>query len=336
MSESETAPTPEPVEDVVARFRSAARAAERWLTASAPVGPGAELQAIAAESERLADPSRWDRYAEAGPVEELEVEVGRLLGKPAVAMFPSGIMAQQSVLRVHAESSRFVTGSRCLPCRTCSTTSSAARNMLHGFRYEWLTAGSAGADRRRPDRDSRSASVRRSSSCRCATPGTSCLAGTLGRVLRLPADERGDTAALRRRSALGEPALPGPLRSTRSRPSPTPSMCRSTRACSDFRRGGGRSRRPDRRSAAMAHPPRRNLYTMLPMPLRRFAGLREELPRMGEYHDRAVELAARLPQRGIRVCAGAAAYQCFPDIRRSATAREINERPCLVHGAPRA
>jgi threonine aldolase len=44
-----------------------------------------------------------DRYGEDGVVSELEERVARLLGKQAAVFLPSGTMAQQSTLRVHAE-----------------------------------------------------------------------------------------------------------------------------------------------------------------------------------------------------------------------------------------
>jgi len=44
-----------------------------------------------------------DRYGVGGVVAELEEETARLLGKPAAVFLPSGTMAQQAVLRVHAE-----------------------------------------------------------------------------------------------------------------------------------------------------------------------------------------------------------------------------------------
>src|SRR6516164_9987385 len=44
-----------------------------------------------------------DRYGSGGVVADLETEVGGLLGKPAAVFLPSGTMAQQSVLRVHAD-----------------------------------------------------------------------------------------------------------------------------------------------------------------------------------------------------------------------------------------
>ena len=44
-----------------------------------------------------------DRYGEGGVVTELETEVAALLGKPAAVLMPSGTMAQQIALRVHAD-----------------------------------------------------------------------------------------------------------------------------------------------------------------------------------------------------------------------------------------
>jgi threonine aldolase len=44
-----------------------------------------------------------DRYGDGGVVAELEQEVADLLGLPAAVYLPSGTMAQQSVLRVHAD-----------------------------------------------------------------------------------------------------------------------------------------------------------------------------------------------------------------------------------------
>ena len=51
----------------------------------------------------LPDEIAPDRYGDGGVVTELEGEVASLLGKPAAAFFPSGTMAQQVTLRVHAD-----------------------------------------------------------------------------------------------------------------------------------------------------------------------------------------------------------------------------------------
>lgn len=44
-----------------------------------------------------------DSYGQGGVVADLEAEICRVLGKPAAAFLPSGVMAQQAVLRVHAD-----------------------------------------------------------------------------------------------------------------------------------------------------------------------------------------------------------------------------------------
>jgi threonine aldolase len=44
-----------------------------------------------------------DRYGDGGVVSELEAEVAGLLGKPAALFLPTGVMAQQTTLRVHAD-----------------------------------------------------------------------------------------------------------------------------------------------------------------------------------------------------------------------------------------
>ena len=44
-----------------------------------------------------------DRYGDGGVVTELEAEVSSLLGKPTAVFLPSGTMAQQVTLRVHAD-----------------------------------------------------------------------------------------------------------------------------------------------------------------------------------------------------------------------------------------
>ncbi len=44
-----------------------------------------------------------DNYGQGGVVASLETEICRVLGTPAAAFLPSGVMAQQAVLRVHAD-----------------------------------------------------------------------------------------------------------------------------------------------------------------------------------------------------------------------------------------
>ena len=82
------------------RARAAEPGLTRWLVGRAPSPPEAELRDLADVAASLDEPGRWDRYGEHGPVAALERRLADLLGKPAVAMFPSGVMAQQSMLRV--------------------------------------------------------------------------------------------------------------------------------------------------------------------------------------------------------------------------------------------
>ena len=51
----------------------------------------------------IAPDTAVDRYGAGGVVAELEAEVAELLGMPAALYLPSGTMAQQAVLRVHAD-----------------------------------------------------------------------------------------------------------------------------------------------------------------------------------------------------------------------------------------
>jgi threonine aldolase len=68
----------------------------RWLTGHG-AGTAAELLATI-------DPATvTDRYGEGGVVRDLEQQVAALLGMAAAVYLPSGTMAQQAVLRVHAE-----------------------------------------------------------------------------------------------------------------------------------------------------------------------------------------------------------------------------------------
>jgi threonine aldolase len=68
----------------------------RFLAGHGPVRTGDLLATIPADT-------AVDRYGDGGVVAELEGEIAALLGKPAAVFLPSGTMAQQSVLRVHAD-----------------------------------------------------------------------------------------------------------------------------------------------------------------------------------------------------------------------------------------
>jgi threonine aldolase len=71
-------------------------ACTRALTAHGPVRAADLLATVPTDT-------AVDRYGEGGVVGELEAEVAQLLGTEAAVYLPSGTMAQQATLRVHAE-----------------------------------------------------------------------------------------------------------------------------------------------------------------------------------------------------------------------------------------
>ena len=72
------------------------RACTRFLAWHGPIRAAALLATIPPDTEP-------DRYGSGGVVAELEAEVAGLLAKPAALFMPSGTMAQQAVLRAHAD-----------------------------------------------------------------------------------------------------------------------------------------------------------------------------------------------------------------------------------------
>lgn len=83
------------------RLRAAANACGRTL-GTRRSSPAEAFDGLAGACRELGI-EEWDGYAERGPVERLETEVAGLLGKEAAAFFPSGVMAQQVALRIHAD-----------------------------------------------------------------------------------------------------------------------------------------------------------------------------------------------------------------------------------------
>jgi threonine aldolase len=105
--------------------------------------PAQVLHAVADAADELGI-DEWDVYAEKGAVERVESEVAALLGKPAAALFPSGIMAQQAVLRVWCDR----TGSKRVAIPDLSHLlqhEDDGPRRLHGFEFDHLTTGPATA-----------------------------------------------------------------------------------------------------------------------------------------------------------------------------------------------
>jgi threonine aldolase len=80
-----------------AELRALSEKCTRYLHGHGPATAARLLATIPADT-------ATDTYGDGGVVTELEAEICRLLGKPAAAFLPSGVMGQQAVLRVHADS----------------------------------------------------------------------------------------------------------------------------------------------------------------------------------------------------------------------------------------
>ncbi|GAA1130199.1 beta-eliminating lyase-related protein [Kribbella jejuensis] len=85
-------------EDLRERRKNAAANCERWLSNRRL--PAADRLRQLAE---VVTDDEVDVYGNGGEVATLEQEVAELLGKPAAVFLPTGIMAQQAVLRVYAD-----------------------------------------------------------------------------------------------------------------------------------------------------------------------------------------------------------------------------------------
>jgi threonine aldolase len=122
------------------RYKAAGPSVTASLVHGPPTRPLAEAQSLVRELEGRDQPDRWDRYGESGALEQLEKDVAGLLGKPAAALFPSGIMAQQSTLRVWTDRQ----GSKRVALPDLSHLIKHELDgprLLHNFHYEHLTSG---------------------------------------------------------------------------------------------------------------------------------------------------------------------------------------------------
>ncbi|MDX6307863.1 MAG: hypothetical protein QOI06_909 [Nocardioidaceae bacterium] len=292
---TENAPPPA----IQERFRAALPNATRWLPGSRLRSPSEAMREAADEAAQLDDPDEWDRYATRGPVDALEARVAALLGKPAAAMFPSGIMAQQSVLRVWTD--RQACKRIAVPALSHLLSHELdGPQLLNGFQYERLTTGPAVP----------------------TVADLEAIPGRLGAVLlELPLRDAGYllpswqqlgefSAAARKR---GVPVHFDGARLWESQPHLGHSL-EEIAALADsvyvsFYKGlGGFAGAVVAGHDDVVDEARRwrtrhggTLFSMLPYALAGLRGLRLLLPRMGEFHRRAIELAAALESRGVRV-----------------------------------
>ena len=273
---------------------------ERSLTGGHPVSPQDELRSIIAELDRSEEGTdgTWDRYGEGGPVTALESQVAELLGKPAAVMFPSGTMAQQSVLRVWSDRQ----GSRRIAIPGQSHLLHHEQDgprLLNDFEWALLTTGG----------------VVPSVDHLAAIPG-GLGAALLELPLRdggylLPSWEELEAFSL----ACSDRGVPLHLDGARiweSAPylehTPAEIAALADTVHVSFYKGlrglaGAVVAGPEEVIAEVRLWRSRHggtLFTMLPYAVSALRGLRDELPRMAEYHQRALELAELLAAKGIR------------------------------------
>ena len=294
---SDPSDTPSPTLSLAERRRLAIPGVERNLMGRHPVSPPQELRSVIAELDR-SDDAAWDRYGEGGPVAALESQVAELLGKPAAVMFPSGTMAQQSTLRVLSDRH----GSRRIAIPALSHLLHHEQDgprLLNGFEWALLTTGGV-------------------------VPTVDHLAAIPGRLgaalLELPLRDAGYLlpsweqleAFSRACRDRGVPLHLDGARIWESAPHlgrrPAEIAALADTVYVSFYKGlhglaGAVVAGPEDVIAEVRLWRSRHggtLWTMLPYAVSALRGLREELPRMAEYHQGAIEMAKLLAAKGIR------------------------------------
>ncbi len=311
-------------DEALDRRRKAARAAcKSTLFGHGEIKPADQLAEIA----QIDGGEVFDRYGEGGVLAELEADVATLLGTEAAAFMPSGIMAQQCVLRAWADR-RSATRVAVHALSHLVVHELDALPTLHGLTLEQLSD-----EPRQP------------------TPADlAAIPGHLGAVtLELPLRDGGNVLPTWDElttfaQACRDRDIPLHLDGARLWES-TPYLGHSLAEIVEladsvyvsFYKGlgalaGAAVAGPDDVIAEARRWQRRhggNLLTLLPYAVSARAGLRRHLPRMAEYHEVAVALTRALTEAGIR---------CTPDpphtnafrMYAPATDDEINER-VLVH-----
>ncbi|HXT93314.1 MAG TPA: beta-eliminating lyase-related protein [Trebonia sp.] len=126
-------------DDLAKRISAASRTCEIAISRHAYRSPKQVFADLAQACAELGI-DEWDSYGESGAVARLEAEVTALFGVEAAAFFPSGIMAQQTALRVHTDRA----GNRRVAMPDLSHLlihEEDGPRVLHGFEISFLTHG---------------------------------------------------------------------------------------------------------------------------------------------------------------------------------------------------
>jgi threonine aldolase len=280
------------------RLEAASEACETTVFWHAKRTPAQVLRAAADAADDLGL-EEWDVYAEKGSVARIEAEVAELLGKPAAAFFPSGIMAQQAALRVWCDR----TGSRRVAIPDLSHLlkhEDDGPRRLHGFEFDHLTTGPV---------------VATADDLRSLSPGLGAA------LIELPLRDGGCllpswdelTALSEAAHELGVPLHADGARIWESQPywdkplaeiaGLVDSMYVSFYKGLEALAGAALAGPEDVVEEARTWRRRMGgtLFHLTPYALTALTGIRDRLPRMGEYAAWARSLAAELTDRGLRV-----------------------------------
>ncbi len=278
------------------RARAARRRADRALTGRIS-GPVQDLRELTDYLDNLgAGAGDWDRYGEGGPVAELENRVADLVGKPAAVMFPSGVMAQQAMLRVWCDR------------RGCSRVALPdlshllhheldGPRLLHGLRFEVLGEG-----RELPTADNLREIPGRLGALRIELPlrDPGYLLPTWPQLIEITDAARARGAAIHFDGARlweSQPWFDQPLETICAiADSVYVSLYKGLGGMAGALVAGPQDAVAEARDWRTRHGG--TLFSLLPYAVAGLHGLDRELPRMGEYHERAVKLAAALRQAG--------------------------------------
>jgi threonine aldolase len=89
-------------DDLPTRIAAASRSCAVAVSGHAFRPPAQIFEELARGCDELGI-EEWDVYGERGAVQRLEAELTTIFGVPAAAFFPSGVMAQQTALRIHTD-----------------------------------------------------------------------------------------------------------------------------------------------------------------------------------------------------------------------------------------